>query len=139
MTKIDEMQSNSKPTVYYDGSCPLCSFEIGHYKKLAGTERVRFVDASKDDVPLGDDLSPAEAMGRFHVRRSDGTLVSGAEGFIEIWRRLPRWRWAARMSDLPGMIPLMELGYRAFLPLRPILSRIASWFGATPENSRHEC
>ncbi len=113
----------SKPdlTVYYDGACPLCMAEIGHYKAQEGAERICFVDASCEDMP--DDLDRATAMGRFHARRADGELVSGAQGFAEIWQILPKWRWAARLASIPGMLWLMERLYRSFLPVRPYLSR----------------
>jgi predicted DCC family thiol-disulfide oxidoreductase YuxK len=121
-------------TIYYDGSCSLCSVEIRHYASCEGADRLRFVDVSKPDVGLGDDLTQQEAIGRFHVRRADGKLVSGARGFAELWGALPKWRWIARMASLPGLIPLLELVYRGFLPLRPTLSWIASTVGAKPIN-----
>ncbi|WP_206539606.1 DCC1-like thiol-disulfide oxidoreductase family protein [Ruegeria sp. ANG-S4] len=121
-------------TVYYDGSCPLCSVEIGHYAACEGSDGLHFVDVSNSDVRLGDDLTRQEAMGRFHVRLADGKLVSGARGFTELWGALPKWRWLARVARLPGILPLLELAYRCFLPLRPMISRIASWVGAKPVN-----
>ena len=56
-------------------------------------------------------------------------VVFGAGGgigaaFVEVWTRLPRWRWAARIASLPGVLITLELGYRIFLPVRPILSRL---------------
>lgn len=123
-------------TVYYDGSCPLCSVEIGHYASCEGSDSLQFVDVSNPKVRLGEDPTRQEAMGRFHVRRADGKLVSGARGFIELWCALPKWRWLARIARLPGILPLLELAYRGFLPLRPMLSRIASWVGAKPVNQK---
>lgn len=123
-------------TVYYDGSCPLCSVEIGHYASCEGSDGLQFVDVSNPKVRLGEDLTRQEAMGRFHVRRADGKLVSGARGFTELWGALPKWRWLARIARLPGILPLLELAYRGFLPLRPMLSRIASWVGAKPVNQK---
>nr|WP_082029749.1 DUF393 domain-containing protein [Ruegeria sp. ANG-S4] len=120
--------------MYYDGSCPLCSVEIGHYAACEGSDGLHFVDVSNSDVRLGDDLTRQEAMGRFHVRLADGKLVSGARGFTELWGALPKWRWLARVARLPGILPLLELAYRCFLPLRPMISRIASWVGAKPVN-----
>lgn len=113
-------------TVYYDGSCPLCRAEIGHYRKQDGADEILFQDVSDPQADTGPGLDNAQAMARFHVRRPDGTLVSGAAGFAAVWQALPRWRLAARIASLPGVTPLLELGYRAFLPIRPALSRLAA-------------
>lgn len=110
-------------TVYFDGSCPLCTAEIGHYRKQRGAETIDFVDVSDPNAPLACGIDRAAAMARFHVREGDGRLVSGAEAFTRIWSRLPAWRWASRLSRLPGVTPMLEFGYRAFLPIRPALSR----------------
>jgi predicted DCC family thiol-disulfide oxidoreductase YuxK len=63
-------------------------------------------------------------MQRFHVRAGDGRVLSGAAAFVEVWTRLPRWRWAARAASLPGALAALELGYRMFLPVRPFISRL---------------
>ncbi len=113
-------------TVYYDGACALCQMEIGHYKAQEGAQKIDFVDASAVDMP--EDLDRDTALGRFHVRRSDGTLVSGAAGFAEVWKGLPAWRWASRLAAIPGVLWIMERMYRAFLPIRPHLSkRFGKW------------
>jgi predicted DCC family thiol-disulfide oxidoreductase YuxK len=119
------MRHDEKLTVYYDGACPLCTIEIDHYKRQAGSENLCFVDASSTGE-LGDDLSKDAALSRFHIRDENGRLVSGAAGFARIWAVLPRWQWAARLARLPGVTPLLELAYRAFLPLRPALARLAA-------------
>lgn len=114
----------SKSTIYFDGSCPLCRAEIAHYR---GTDRegaLSFVDVSATDAGLPDGLTQLQAMQRFHVRAANGQLVSGAVAFVEVWSRLPRWRWAARAAALPGAMTVLELGYGLFLPIRPLLSRL---------------
>jgi predicted DCC family thiol-disulfide oxidoreductase YuxK len=128
----DETAKNPELTVYYDGACPLCTAEIGHYETRDGADAICFVNIAEENARTGDDLDCEAALKRFHVRKPDGTLLSGAAAFAEIWETLPGWRWLARLAKLPGVLWILEIGYRLFLPIRPILSRIASRFGATP-------
>jgi predicted DCC family thiol-disulfide oxidoreductase YuxK len=126
-----EHDANQKPlTVYYDGTCALCSLEIGYYEGRIGADRIDFVNIAT--APMPEDLTRHAAMARFHVRRSDGSLLSGARAFIAVWDSLPKWRWAARLAHLPGAARAMEGAYRVFLNLRPGLSRLARRLGATP-------
>lgn len=120
------------PTVYYDGACPLCTLEIKHYASRKEAAALRFVDVSQEGADLGAGLAQDAALRRFHVRRADGTLLSGARAFVEIWRALPGWSWLAGLARLPGVVPLLELAYRLFLPVRPFLSRLARALGAKP-------
>lgn len=119
-------QDRKTLTIYYDGACPLCSMEIDHYRKEAGAEALRFVDVSAGDCDLGQGLTRETALARFHLRDEGGGLISGARAFAHLWAALPRWRWAARIARLPGLLPLMELAYRGFLRVRPRLARMAS-------------
>jgi predicted DCC family thiol-disulfide oxidoreductase YuxK len=111
-------------TVYFDGSCPLCRAEIALYRRQAKAEALCFADVSNPATPLGEDLERHQAMKRFHVRKKDGRLVSGAAAFVEVWKRLPQWRWAARATAIPGMVALMETTYQLFLIARPHLPRL---------------
>lgn len=129
-------------TVYFDGSCPLCQAEISHYRKQAGASHLHFCDVSQANQALEPDLQRTEVMSRFHVRRSDGQLVSGAGAFVGMWQLLPRWRWAARMAALPGMMLLLEGAYRLFLLARPTMARVfgkvQAWQGGQPFYSRRD-
>ncbi len=126
------------PTVYFDGSCPLCTAEISHYASRPGGDSLTFVDVSTVNAELGPNLSARDAMSRFHVRLADGRLLSGARAFVVIWQTLPNWRWVARVARVPGVTPLLEVAYRLFLPIRPALSRAASLLGARAANSPAE-
>ena len=130
---VKDETRNEATTVYYDGSCPLCSLEIGHYKKQKTAGELSYVDVSATDESVADDLNRDTAMKRFHVRLPDGSLVSGARAFVAVWETMPKWKWAARLAKLPGVLPILELGYRMFLPVRPWLSRLAARLGARPE------
>ncbi len=129
---MDKKETDQTLTVYYDGACPLCTAEIGHYERQSGANRLCFVNIAEPDAAAGPDLDRTAALRRFHVRKADGTLLSGAAAFIEIWATLPKWRWAARLARLPGLPWLLEGAYRLFLPIRPALSWIAARLGAKP-------
>ena len=114
----------SKSTVYFDGSCPLCRAEIGYYQRKDQDRTLCFVDISESGAVSPDGITQERAMKRFHVRASDGRVLSGAAAFVEVWTRLPRWRWAARAASLPGALIALEWGYRIFLPIRPFISHL---------------
>jgi len=106
-------------TVYYDGACPLCAREIAAYRRQPGAEACAWVDAAQcADEDLGPGLTRPEALARLHVRQADGRLLSGARGFIALWRALPGTAWLARLVDRGPLPALLEIGYRGFLRVR---------------------
>lgn len=114
-----------KPTVYYDGSCPLCRREIAHYRARTGAESIEWQDVGAcGEAMVAPDLKRDDAMARFHVRTADGRLVSGAEAFAALWSQLPAYRWLGRLARLPLVRPLMEVAYRGSLVVRPLLQRL---------------
>ena len=107
-------------TVYYDGACPVCSREIALYRRQLGAEQCVWVDASScPEADLGNGLSRASALARFHVRRADGELVNGVRGFGALWRSLPRFAWAGRIVSFGPFLLLLDAAYRVFLSVRP--------------------
>ena len=114
-----------KLTVYFDGACPLCRREINFYKGCRGAGDVAWVDVSKEDGDIiGGDLPRQSALKRFHVRRNDGGLASGAEAFAELWMALPAFARPGRWLALPGVRHVAEVTYRAFLVVRPLMQRL---------------
>ena len=111
----------NKTVVLYDGSCPLCRAEIDWYFDLDSAKALHLVDVSKADAPLPRDLDPKAAMARFHLVTPKGHVLSGARAFVDVWRHLPGWRWAARIASLPGAVVIMELVYKTFLRIRPMI------------------
>ena len=116
--------SKDRTTVFFDGACPLCRAEIRFYESRDAEGAFSFVDVSRPDAGLPDTLGRDEALARFHVLSPDGRLLGGAAAFAEVWRRTPGWRWAWRLSTLPGVMVLLETGYRLFLRFRPAIVRL---------------
>lgn len=130
-TPFDCTSETSRVTVFFDGGCPLCTREIDFYRKRAGAEAVSWVDVSAvEGETVAPGLTRDAAMARFHVRRGDGALLSGGAAFAELWRALPGFRLIGRIAAIRPLPPLLEFAYRAFLPVRPYLQRLAG--GAKP-------
>jgi predicted DCC family thiol-disulfide oxidoreductase YuxK len=112
----------TKPAVLFDGACPMCTREIGFYRKLRGAERLEWIDISAyaDGAQVcGVDARSAKA--RFHVIMPDGTPRIGAAGFIEIWKNLSLFRWLGWLADNAPSRWLLDRGYDLFLRVRPRL------------------
>jgi predicted DCC family thiol-disulfide oxidoreductase YuxK len=110
-----------RPTVYYDGGCPVCSREVRFYQGREGADGFAWVDVARaEEAALGPGLSRHEALARMHVRRADGTIVRGAAAFAEIWRGMPGLRWLGRLLSIPPSGAAAELGYRLFLRARKL-------------------
>jgi predicted DCC family thiol-disulfide oxidoreductase YuxK len=122
MQEVPVKSDHSKSTVYFDGSCPLCTAEIGYYRRQDQSGAICFIDVSEMGASTPEGVTRQRAMERFHVLASDGRVVSGAAAFVEVWKSLPGWRWAARAASFPGVMTVLELGYRMFLPVRPFIS-----------------
>jgi predicted DCC family thiol-disulfide oxidoreductase YuxK len=107
--------------VLYDGSCLLCALEINQYRKIIPDSPIHWVDVTSPEftAPLGQ--TKASLMQRFHVVQPDGELISGAAAFVSVWEKLPKFRYLAALSKLPGMLNAMEFGYVNFLKIRPRL------------------
>lgn len=121
--------ASSEPalTVLYDGACPLCRREIDLYRGLDARSPVCYADVSDPASALPDGAPTRQLLlARFHVRRADGELLSGAAAFIALWATLPGWRWLARAARLPGAAWMLERAYRLFLHLRPTLQGLAA-------------
>ena len=123
---IETEQNTPALTVLYDASCPLCRREIGVYRGLQPNTPVCFADVSDTTLALPSGTTREQLMARFHVRGSDGRLLSGAQAFLALWAALPGWRWLALAGRLPGAAWAMERLYRFFLRWRPALQRWAS-------------
>jgi len=111
-------------TVFFDGQCPLCSREIGFYQRQGGAEAINWVDVTKvnlNDLPSS--LTRENALARFHVLTAKGKLISGGEAFSSLWLSLPAFNWAGRLFRLSFLSSFLEVGYRIFLPCRPLIQR----------------
>ena len=116
--KAPMQSASSQLQVFFDGACPLCSREVRHYDKLDRHDRIQWVDIAAPTFNAPDyGLDPARVQMAMHARTPQGTIVTGVEAFIHIWRALPRSLFTAFMLTLlkiPGMMWCARQFYRRF-------------------------
>lgn len=114
-----ETQGDYPLVVFYDGSCPLCRREVGHYMRLNALKAIDWQDISGENHTLSQfGISREQAMQRFHVIDEHGTKVSGGKAFVTLWRLLPGYRHMARLVEYLHLTPLLEVVYRRFARYR---------------------
>ncbi len=124
LTASPETPDGGAMTVMFDGACPLCRREVGLYRGLEPLQPLQWLDVSAETTTFADPQDRSRFMARFHVKRADGKLLSGAQAFVALWLQLPGWRWLGHAASLPGITALLELIYVGFLRIRPTLQRV---------------
>ena len=109
----------ARPTVFYDGGCPLCRREIAHYRRIDSTRSLRWVDAANKPETLAEHgLSLQRAMAELHVLDTAGHWQRGVDAFLVIWQHLPAYRWLAKLVTILGLRRPLGFAYRHFAAWR---------------------
>lgn len=108
-----------RPVVFYDGNCPLCRREIGHYRAIDRGGAIEWLDLHRSGERLrAAGITHDQAMARLHVIDPDGgaggTIVSGVPGFLAIWRRLPGYRHLATLVSALRLAGPLDRAYTRF-------------------------
>ena len=95
------LRMNEETKVLYNAQCPVCRFEIDHYRSYAQKSdlAIRFDDLNSDALSAWD-ITSDQAARRLYVEHK-GQLYSGIPAFIVLWREMPRYRELGRIVDLP--------------------------------------
>jgi predicted DCC family thiol-disulfide oxidoreductase YuxK len=108
--------------ILYDGQCGFCSRWI---KCWAGTlGRRGFEIASLDEpwVAKKIKMRPEELLTDIRLQTTDGELISGADVYLYVMRRI-WWAWPSyAIFSLPGFNRLLHAGYRRFTRNRHYIS-----------------
>jgi predicted DCC family thiol-disulfide oxidoreductase YuxK len=119
-TQVSAQNTNkARPTVFYDGDCPLCRREIAHYRRMDKRERLHWVDAVNESETLAEHgLSLERAMAELHVLDGAGCWQRGVDAFLVIWQHLPAYRWLAKLVTVLGLRRPLGFIYRHFAAWR---------------------
>lgn len=114
-------------TVFYDGSCRVCSGEMAHYRKMKHGGRLLFIDISAPDFEAeGYGISHRQFMEQMHAIDQNGRIFRGVDAFRAIWQAFPDspiFRLLSRLLALPGISGISRIAYRAFAAGRKYLPK----------------
>jgi predicted DCC family thiol-disulfide oxidoreductase YuxK len=119
---VNLTDSNVRGRVLYDGHCGFCSRWVLFWKTTL--ERHGFAIAALEEPWVGDKLSmPYEKLVQdIRLLLADGTLVSGADVYLQVTRRI-WWAWPFyALFSLPGFNWMIHTGYRWFARNRHYVS-----------------
>ena len=111
------MESAMSPlSVYFDGECPICKFEVSFYERRDKSKLITWLDITQlTDAELPQGKSRSDLLGKFHTIGEDGQWHIGVDAFHAIWQRLPFFSRLAWTFKTPGLRQIANLAYRGFL------------------------
>lgn len=112
--RADRDQPGSEPlpvtcdTLYYDGQCPLCNAEIERLREVRG-DALRVADIH-ESTPEGDAPDRETLLKTLHLRRADGSWLTGADANVAAWEGTRQGKWLRVLRWAP-LRPLVDAVY----------------------------
>ena len=96
--------------VYFNNSCKICKAEIDIYKKQK-IQEIDWVDITNNISAEKETLkSDKELLRRLHVKDNE-KVFEGAEAFLLLWKRMPKYRFLYNFFKLPIVFNVFSIIY----------------------------
>ena len=96
--------------VYFNNSCKICKAEIDLYKKEK-IEEIQWVDITNNNLAEKEtSKNSKELLRRLHVKEGE-KIIQGAEAFILLWEKIPKYKFLYKFLKLPIIFSLFSFGY----------------------------
>ena len=96
--------------VYFNNSCKICKSEIDLYKK----EKIDGIDwidiTNNEQAEKETSKNDRQLLRRLHVK-NDEKVLEGAEAFLFVWKKIPRYRFLYKFFKLPIIFTIFNYGY----------------------------
>ena len=96
--------------VFFNNSCKICRSEIKLYKK----ENIKDIDwrdiTNNSDAEKETSRNDRELLRRLHVKEGE-KITQGAEAFLLLWKKIPKYRFLYNFFKLPIIFNLFSFGY----------------------------
>ena len=96
--------------VYYNESCSICRAEINLYKKQ-NIKQINWVDITNNTVAEKNTSKDDKSLlRRLHVEE-DGQIFDGAEAFLLVWKKIPKYKFLYNFFKLPIIFNIFSIFY----------------------------
>ena len=96
--------------VYFNNSCKICKAEIDLYKKEK-IQEIDWVDITNNEIAEKETLkNNKELLRRLHVKEGQ-KIVQGAEAFLLLWKKIPKYKFLYNFFKLPVIFNLFNIVY----------------------------
>ena len=96
--------------VYFNNSCKICKAEIDLYKKQK-IQEINWVDITNNDLAQKEtSRNSKELLRRLHIKKGE-KIIQGAEAFLVLWEKMPKYRFLYKFFKLPIIFNLFSFGY----------------------------
>ena len=97
--------------VYFNNSCKICKAEIDLYKKEK-IQEIDWVDITNNDLAEKEtSKNSKELLRRLHIK-DDEKIIQGAEAFLILWKKIPKYRFLYSFFKLPIIFNLFSFVYK---------------------------
>jgi len=96
--------------VYFNNSCKICKSEIDLYKKekISGIDWIDITDNEQAEKETS--KNDKQLLRRLHVK-DDEKVLEGAEAFLFVWKKIPKYRFLYKFFKLPIIFTIFNYGY----------------------------
>ncbi len=96
--------------VFFNNSCNICKAEIDLYKKENISE-IEWVDITDNDLAkIETSKTNKQLLRRLHVKEGN-KIIQGAEAFLILWKKIPKYRFLYKFLKLPIIFNLFSFVY----------------------------
>jgi len=96
--------------VYFNNSCKICKAEIDLYKKEK-IQEIDWIDITDNALATREtSKNNKELLRRLHVKEGEKVL-EGAEAFLALWKKIPKYRFLYNMLKLPIIFTIFSFFY----------------------------
>ena len=96
--------------VYFNNSCNICRAEINLYKKQ-NIEDIEWVDITDNkSAEIETQKNDKALLRRLHIKDGE-KIIDGAEAFLLVWKKIPKYRFLYAFFKTPIIFTLFSLSY----------------------------